>query len=577
MSIETESFESNLGKAMRIIDDAWDESRRSVYIQMRLGIAPSHLPDLSFREAQRRSQVGRSLLDRLARLNVDGLPHDLALTLRFARFRAEGWAREADWYWHVVDGYGWGFPGMFLPTAYNGGFLINFLHRQFGEFQFDSNGDCDRYLALIADYARLIDEFSARTLGQRERGILMPKPQIPAARTLTAALTAGVRGAVEVQPERLRKIEAAGLAHELERRLTRLIIPAYDRLLSIFSDDYWAKAPDEVGMAQYPGGAQIYAELVKRHTTLDLTPDQVHAKGLERILKIEASMQDIRTQLGFAGDKQEFAARLEAAPHWRANTVAGVSALFERYLRRIAPHMSKYFSALPEATHGVAPLPTGLQDSMTFGYYDAPRPDRRQGLYYFNGRNLTRRSLFNVAALTYHELIPGHHLHFATQQENSALHPLRAHGFINAFNEGWAEYAATVAGEMGMYEEPEERYGASSMDAFLTTRLVVDTGMNVLGWSLNRARDYMREHAGVPEAEVLTETLRYSCDIPAQALAYKLGDTFIMSLRERMRVALGARFEVKEFHSAVLRPGALPLSDLNWHIDREIERLRAVS
>jgi uncharacterized protein (DUF885 family) len=574
MSVGIESLESNLGKAVRIIDDAWEEARRSVYVQMRLGIAPTHLPDLSFSEAQRRSQVGKALLDRLAGLNADGLPHDVALTLRFARFRAEGWAREGDWYWHVVDGYGWGFPGMFLPTAYSGGFLVNFLHRQFAAFTFTNSGDCDRYLALIADYARLIDDFTTRTLGQFERGIVMPKAQIPAARALITALTAGLRGALEVAPERLRGGEASGFVLEVERRVTRFVKPAYERLLAVFSDDYAAKAPDAVGLSQYAGGARIYAELVKRHTTLDLTPEQVHAKGLERIQKIEARMEGIRAQLGFPNDKKGFAAHLQAAPQWRADSVEKVSALFVSYLQRIGPHLSKYFALLPEATYGVAALPAALQGSMTYGYYDAPRPDRREGLYYFNGQNLTQRPLFNVAALTYHELVPGHHLHFATQQENETLHPLRAHGFINAYNEGWAEYAAKVAGEMGMYEQPEEQYGALTMDAFLTTRLVVDTGMNALGWSLEKARDYMREHADLPEAEVLSESLRYSCDIPAQALAYKLGDTAIMDMRERMQKALGAKFELREFHSVVLRPGALPLTDLNWHVEREISLRR---
>ena len=151
---------------------------------------------------------------------------------------------------------------------------------------------------------------------------------------------------------------------------------------------------------------------------------------------------------------------------------------------------------------------------------------------------------------------------------------MRTHSFVNAYNEGWAEYAATCAGEIGMYERPEERYGRLVMDAFLTCRLVVDTGMNALGWPLERAREYMRAHSGMAETEVLSETLRYSCDLPGQALAYKLGDTQIMALRERMRGALGPKFDLKSFHSAVLGPGALPMTDLEWHVDWQIEQLR---
>jgi len=205
---------------------------------------------------------------------------------------------------------------------------------------------------------------------------------------------------------------------------------------------------------------------------------------------------------------------------------------------------------------------------MTFGYYDAPKTDDPIGRYLFNAENLSRNALANIAALNYHELVPGHHFHLATQLENETLHPLRSHGFINAFNEGWAEYAATLAGEMGMYQKPEERFGRLMMDAFLTCRLVVDTGMNALGWSLEQARDYMRANAFMPEAEVRSESIRYSSDLPGQALAYKLGEYYLTERREAMRQTLGNRFDIRRFHDAVLRPGALPLSLVGENIDR---------
>jgi uncharacterized protein (DUF885 family) len=245
-------------------------------------------------------------------------------------------------------------------------------------------------------------------------------------------------------------------------------------------------------------------------------------------------------------------------------------AVFQRYIDRLQPKLRDCFAAVPRAAYGVSPLPLELQGSMTYGYYDAPREGRPEGRYLFNSGNLVKQGLFTLAALTYHELLPGHHLHFAAQYENESLHPFRKYNFVNAFNEGWAEYAAALAGEMGLYEEPEERYGRLVMDAFLTSRLVVDTGMNALGWSLQRARDYMRRHSGMAEREILTESIRYSCDIPGQALAYKLGDAHIVALRELMRQALGQRFCLKAFHSAVLNGGAMPLSELDWHIEQTL-------
>jgi uncharacterized protein (DUF885 family) len=285
-------------------------------------------------------------------------------------------------------------------------------------------------------------------------------------------------------------------------------------------------------------------------------------------------MHRIREELGFAGDHKALLTHLNEDPRWRADTVDGVKAVFQRYIDRLAPRLGEYFATEPKAGYSIAPLPEALQDSMTFGYYDAPRPGKDQGLYFFNARNLTRQALFNIGALTYHELMPGHHLHLAMQNESRRLHPLRVHSSVNAYNEGWAEYAATLAGEMGMYETAEERYGRLVQDAFLTSRLVVDTGMNVLGWSLEQAREYMRRYSGMAETEVLTETLRYSCDIPAQSLAYKLGDTEILNLRHRMQSALGTAFRLRDFHAAVLESGALPLPDLAWHIDWQIDQER---
>jgi uncharacterized protein (DUF885 family) len=283
---------------------------------------------------------------------------------------------------------------------------------------------------------------------------------------------------------------------------------------------------------------------------------------------VRDAMTALLADIGFDGTPEDYAKAIEADPAWRAADVAGVEAVFRRYIDRIAPHIDDYFDFKPKAAHDVAPLPAALSASMTFGFYDAPKPGEPIGRYLFNAENLARNALANIAALNYHELVPGHHFHLATQQENEALHPLRSNAFVNAFNEGWAEYAATLAGEMGMYEQPEERFGRLIMDAFLTCRLVVDTGMNALGWSLDQARDYMRANAFMPETEVRSESIRYSCDIPGQALAYKLGEFFLRDLREKMRAAQGKDFDIRRFHDAVLRPGALPLALVAENIER---------
>jgi uncharacterized protein (DUF885 family) len=572
---ESSLDDRNLSLALRAVDIAWEELRRTPDVASSLGVLPARLPEVSPEEAARRSRVGGSLLERLARIDERTLPHELALTMRVVRFRAEIWAREADWYWTVVDPTGVGFFGLFLPTAYCGGYLLSSIHKLFSAHEFADPGDCDRYLALVSDYARLVEQFTLRTEGQRTRAILMPKPQLPHARHLLQALRSGARAALSVAAPRLHRIaSAAAFLRELEHRIASSVEPAFERARAALSESYERQAPETVGLAQFSGGRDIYAELVRLYTTLPLSIEEVHAQGLARMSGIQAAMQEIRAQLGFKDDAAGFMQQLRADPRWRADSIDGVTRVFQRYIDRLAPHFAPSFAVLPKAAYGVAPLPGALQASMTFGYYDAPRPNHDQGTFFFNGANLVRQSLFNVAALTYHELVPGHHMHLATQRENETLHPFRSHSFVNAYNEGWAEYAASFAGELGMYAEPEERYGRLVMDAFLTSRLVVDTGMNALGWSLEQGRQYMREHSGMPEAEVLSESLRYSCDIPGQALAYKLGDSYIRALRERMQRELGEAFDIRLFHAAVLTPGALPLPDLEWHVGTEIERLR---
>lgn len=563
--------EEAINGALRIADDAWTERRRSPFVQLRTGSAPARLPDLSIEEVRRHSQVGRDLLTRLDEIDVDALPHDVALTLRLVRFYASTWSREADWYWTVVEPSGIGQLGMFLPSAYCGGPLLNVIHGFFADFSFRDSGDTDRYLALLADYARLIDQLTLRTAGQEARGMRMPKAQVLQARAFLAGFRSAAHARLAVSVERVAMLSLTKpFLAEVERRIRASIEPAFDRSLEFFSESYLDRAPESVGLSQYPDGAEIYAALVKQLTTLDLTPEEVHARGRERMAQIERSIAEIHAECGFENDPEGFLARLQQDARWRAESTVAVEARFQRYIDRVKPHLTKHFSVLPRASYGVAALPKALEGSMTYGYYEPPAQGRCEGRYRFNAANLTQHPLAHLATLTYHELMPGHHLHFATQQENDLLHPLRAYSFVNAYVEGWAEYAAAFAGELGMYETPEERYGRLAMDAFLTSRLIVDTGMNALGWSLERARQYMRTHARMAEAEILTESLRYSCDVPAQALAYKLGDTHILALRERMRGSSGAAFSLKDFHHAILGPGAVPLADLAWHVEHLI-------
>lgn len=552
------TIDETIGRALRAIDDATGEIRENSVWLSNTSTPWRELPQFSEAEAGRRAALGRDLLSRIDALEQNALPRELRLTLRVARYNAAVWSREDDWWWVVCDPLRIGFFGLFAPTAYTGGFLLNSIHKGLRAFPFASGGDLDRYAALLVDYSRLLDQFAERTRGQAERGIRMPKVQFERAVQLFSALRAAAPATLAVEASRIAEAARPGYPAEFERIVAALVIPAYDRLLAQLDEAYRRAAPAAIGMQQYPRGAEIYEELVRLHTTLPLTPADVHAAGVERMERLAARKLEIARSAGFA-DVAAFERHVESDPRWRARTPGELEAMFRRAADRIAPELAARFDVLPKAEAAAAALPAEVSGSMTFGYYEQPSPAHPRGTYYFNAPNLMQRALPNVAALTYHELMPGHHLHIGTQLENDGLPELRQRTLINAFNEGWAEYAATLAGEMGMYPTPEERYGRLTMEAFVTCRLVVDTGMNAAGWTLERARAYMREHSGMSETEIDSETVRYSCDIPAQSLAYKLGDDYFVDLREEMRARLGDRFDIRDFHAAALSPGSLPL------------------
>jgi uncharacterized protein (DUF885 family) len=562
-----EAADLAVGRSLRLVDRVWQELRRRPFFAQELGSAEGRIPELSEAEAQRISALGREISGEIDAIDRSMLPAELATTLDVARDRAAVWAREADWYWLVHDPMGVGFFALFSPTAYCGGFLVNQVRQTLAGMDTASTWARDRYLAMVSGYARLVGQMTARTEGQAARGIRIPGPQLAQSRRLLTAFRDSAPAAIAGP-----RLEGApsGFRRELEARVQD-VVGAYQTFLDLLGPNYGALAPEAVGMHQYPGGPEVYAELVGLHTTLPLSPQDVHDRGVARMADVRRDMATLFAEIGFEGTAKDYLAAVARDPAWRAATPDAIQTLFRRYIERIRPELPNVFHRLPAADHDAAPLPDTLSDSMTFGFYSIPTPGQEKGLYMFNARNLAAGPLPNIAALNYHELVPGHHLHLSTQQEFDHLHPLRQNNFVNAFNEGWAEYAATLAGEMGMYSAPEERFGRLMMDAFLTCRLVVDTGMNALGWDLARARAYMRENGFVPETEIDSESIRYSCDIPGQSLAYKLGDTHLMAARERMRARLGSRFDIRDFHDAVLRPGALPLELVSRNVERATE------
>jgi uncharacterized protein (DUF885 family) len=326
---------------------------------------------------------------------------------------------------------------------------------------------------------------------------------------------------------------------------------AYRRLLAGLETDA-SDGGDGVGIGQYPGGGECYAGLIRLHTGLDLTAEKVHAIGLAEVERIT---ERIRGELGIT-DEAGFRRTLAADPRMYATSPAEVERLYQGHIDRLLPHLPRYFARLPDAPFRVRPLEAALR-GLTYGYYEPPGADGI-GYYHYNVADLPNRPLLHAAGIVYHEGMPGHHLQICRLAENTALHPIRRHTTelrtfaTNGYLEGWAEYAAGLCEEIGLYTTTFDRYGRLSQERFLAARLVVDTGLNVLGWDRDRAAAYLRVNGFMSDSEIGTELLRYAVDDPGQALAYHLGHWHLRELR--------GTGDIRQFHEAVLAEGPLPLA-----------------
>lgn len=559
----TES-EINLCRAQNLIDTTWRHMSDS-FMQRVVDGRPIHgFPDLSEAEAERTTGQARSALASIDAIDIGTLPHQLALTIKIVYFQLSIDAQAATRYWLVQD---CGFPAMFPTGPYGGGYLLSIALKTFTRFVFSRLGDGDRYLALIEDYARLLGQMRDKLVGQAARGIRIPQPALTGTRKLIAGQSDAAREQIKVDRARLVAVPLTeAFVDVVALRIEKRVMPAFAALLDAIDESYAVCAPQTVGIGQFENGADVYESLVAQQLSLPMSIDAIHRTGHDRMALLETEMTELRESLGYS-DRAEFHRYLVTEPRWVASSPEDVQAHFDKAIHRIEPHIDALFRFRPIARYRTARLDRNLEAGMAAGFYQPPMAGHPDGVYYFNGSNVAERTLAAATSLIYHELVPGHHFHLASQKENALLHPLRQNVSFNAFNEGWAEYAATLAGEIGMYADPCERFGRLLKDAYYTCRLVVDTGMNVLGWSLDQACQYMREHTVMSEAEIRSETLRYSTDIPAQSLAYKLGEVKMRELRERARKALGNDFDIRDFHDVVLGSGGMPLEVLDWHVN----------
>ena len=342
--------------------------------------------------------------------------------------------------------------------------------------------------------------------------------------------------------------------------------PAYVKFARFVREEYAPRGRTEAGIWSLADGSARYAAMVKRSTTTDLTPEEIHQLGLRQVAEVETQMLAIAQKLGYK-DLKTFNADIEKDPKLHAHSRQQILDLYRTYTDAMWKQLPAAFDRLPKARLEVMPIEE-FHEKEDATHYNPGTPDgSRPGHVMVNTSDFEHRKLITIESTAYHEGVPGHHMQISIAQELPELPPFRQHAFYGAYLEGWALYSERLGKEMGFYKDPYSDYGRLQNEMLRSIRLVVDTGFHYKHWTRQQVVDYFHAHSAIDEPDVQSETDRYIA-WPAQALSYKIGQLKILELRERARKQLGDKFDLHAFDDEVLGAGALPLDVLGTRMDQ---------
>jgi uncharacterized protein (DUF885 family) len=446
---------------------------------------------------------------------------------------------------------------------------------------FRTRADYESYLKRIEQYPRLNDQALGITADAVRSGHVLPC-------SVLANYERTIGGVIAQDPAKSRFYEPftrprpaaipdaewTQLQERARRIVTATINPAYAKHLDFYTRQYRPRCARTDSVSAQPQGREYYAFRVRAETTTDLTPQQIHDIGLGEVRRILGEMEAVAREAGFPS-RAAFIQDLRTNPRHFARTAEELMEASARVTKEIDGHMPRLFGTLPRLPYTIREIPAETAEGTTTAYYNPGSPQSGiAGTYYVNTSKLNQRPLWEIPALSLHEAVPGHHHQIALQQEVE-IAPFRRHftGFT-AFTEGWGLYAESLGRDMGLYDTPERRMGELSYQMWRAARLVVDTGIHALGWDKARAVQFMRDNTALTEANIDAEVNRY-ISWPGQALGYMIGRLKILELRRRAEAALGAKFDLRRFHDAVLLNGSVPLDVLEAQINEWIAGERA--
>tara|TARA_B100000003_G_scaffold110828_1_gene99085 strand:+ start:596 stop:2278 length:1683 start_codon:yes stop_codon:yes gene_type:complete len=377
-------------------------------------------------------------------------------------------------------------------------------------------------------------------------------------------------------PNGLSQTQKDSVLIEAKKAIENSVVPQFIRIKDFFEKEYYPNTRTTIGVSETPNGAEFYQNRINYYTTSTLyTADEIHQIGLKEVARIKEEMIKIIQDLNFKGSFNEFFKFLRTDDQFYAKTPKELLMYARDISKRADEQLPRFFKTLPRKPYGVAPVPDAIAPKYTGGrYVGTSKNSTDPGYYWVNTYDLKSRTLYTIPALTVHEAVPGHHLQSALNNElGDSIPQFRRNLYLSAYGEGWGLYTEFLADEMGIYTTPYEQFGKFTYEMWRACRLVIDTGIHAKGWSREEAIDYMSNNTALSLHEVNTEIDRY-ISWPGQALSYKIGELKIRELRNKAKLELKEKFDIREFHERILEYGTVTLSTLERRINNYIEETK---
>jgi uncharacterized protein (DUF885 family) len=458
-----------------------------------------------------------------------------------------------------------------IPIGSREGFHFN-LPALPDRFAFTTVAHFDNYIAQLQSW----QEHTRQRISAMRRGLAagrtMPRQLLEgydapvAAQIVNDVTTSALFAPFSRIPGTFSDEDRARILRDGTAALQDSVMPGLREFFEFLRREYRPGARTTLGLSAMPDGEAFYQHRIRMHTTLELSPREVHETGLREVARLRAEMEQVKTRAGFSGSLADFMTFLQTDPRFTVRTEEDYLKAVSYAAKRMDGELPRLFRQLPRAPYGIRAIPERIALRQSAGYYDSGAADgSRAGWVNINTSDLPARPLYVAEALAFHEGVPGHHLQIMRTQENTALSGFRRGLAITVFTEGWGLYAERLGKDVGFYTDPYSDFGRLTYEIWRAVRLVVDSGVHAFGWTREQAIAYMADNTGFQRGPATAETDRHITEA-GQGLAYTFGMLKILDLRARAEAHLGPRFDIRDFHEAILRQGPLPL-DL---LEREI-------